>query len=157
MQWRVKKIIFSAKLFRLATASGRGSGQLSDLNEVLSNDYGSLPNITFLCNYDRQNKHSSWQWMYDNRKYSVLPKCSVGCREQPPRAIPPNVTRVWKNLNYWDHSLDSKRLLNSDIPTYKCGTGKYECRPDHLIRSCFLFDFKFVICRIEVPIIHLLY
>ena len=127
----MKTNIFSAKLFRLATASGRGSGQLSDLNEVLSNDYGSLPNITFLCNYDRQNKHSSWQWMYDNRKYSVLPKCSVGCRKQPPRAIPPNVTRVWKNLNYWDHSLDSKRLLNSDIPTYKCGAGRYECWPDY--------------------------
>lgn len=117
--------IFLAKLFRLATASGRGSGSLSDLNEVISNDYGSLPNITFVCDYDRKNKHSSWQWMYDNRKYSVLPKCSVGCRVQPPRAIPPNVTRVWKNLNYWDHSLDSKRLLDSDIPTYKCGPGKY--------------------------------
>ena len=115
-------IIISAKLFRLATAEGAGSGKLSDLNEVKYNNFGSLPNITFICDYDRQDKHSAWHWRYDNRKYSVLPQCSVGCKEQPPPTNV-NVTRVWKNFNYWDHTLGRKNLLDRDIPTYKCREG----------------------------------
>ena len=115
-------IIISAKLFRLATAEGAGSGKLSDLNEVRFNNYGSLPNITFICDYDRQDKLSSWHWRYDNRKYSVLPQCSVGCKEQPPPENV-NVTRIWKNYNYWDHTLGRRNLLDRDIPTYKCKEG----------------------------------
>ena len=104
-----------AKSFRLTTTK---SGTLSDLNEELSNNYGSLPNITFYCDYDRELQVSTWKWIYDGQKHRVLPKCEIGCIEDPPPGGPPNITRTWVYEKHWESKFDRQN------PIYECGEGK---------------------------------
>ena len=111
--------LFVAKSFRLRSARGTGSGNLIDFREKASNNYGSLPNITFVCQYDWKTKHSSWKWrnVYNYKQYSVLPTCAVSCRDDPPPENPPTLTRVWKDVTHWE-SKDGE-----EIPIYICGKG----------------------------------
>ena len=111
---------FAAKSFRLSSATGTGSGDLLDFHEKASNSYGSLPNITFVCQFDRKTKNSGWKWrnVYNYKQYSALPTCAVGCRDDPPPDNPPTVTRVWKYVTHWETKVDD------ELPRYRCGKGK---------------------------------
>ena len=112
----VFECIDHSESFRLTTAR---SGTLTDLIEDESNNYGSLPNITFYCNYDREKHISSWIWIYNGQKHPGyrMPKCQIGCRDKPPPEKPPNVTRTWVYEKHWESKLDRQ------IPLYKCGEG----------------------------------
>ena len=112
----VFECIDHSESFRLTTAR---SGTLTDLIEDESNNYGSLPNITFYCNYDRDKHISSWIWIYNGQKHPGyrMPKCQIGCRDKPPPEKPPNVTRTWVYEKHWESKLDRQ------IPLYKCGEG----------------------------------
>lgn len=100
------------------------SGTLSDLIENASNEYGTLANITFYCVYDRKSHYSSWKWNYDWQQHSVLPKCLIGCRDDPPPSNPPNVTRTWVYEKHWESKTDRQK------PSYKCGEGKITYIPN---------------------------
>ena len=62
---------------------------------------------------------STWKWKYDWQEHGVLPKCLIGCRDDPPPDNPPNVTLTWRFEKHWESKTDLQK------PVYKCSEGKH--------------------------------